>query len=206
MRMYLSSYRLGDHPERLTALLRTPGPAAVIANAMDAVPDRGVAYELTALGSLGIEARELDLRDHDSPERLREALAAYAMVWVRGGNVFELRHAMRRSGADRVLPELVRANALVYAGYSAGCCVLAPSLRGLETIDDPGDAPIWDGLGVLDYAIVPHVQSDHPESEAADRAAARYRATGTPHRTLRDGEAIVIDGTRPTPWSRRPVR
>jgi dipeptidase E len=97
---------------------------------------------------------------------------------------------------------MLRADAAVYGGYSAGVCVLIPSLRGLEIVDDPeavtqvyGDRPIWDGLGVLDHAIVPHFDSpDHPESEACGRVAAHYRATGVPHRTLRDGEVLVIDG------------
>ena len=40
MRLFLSSYRLGDHPERLTALLRTGRPAAVVANAVDELPAR----------------------------------------------------------------------------------------------------------------------------------------------------------------------
>lgn len=32
--------------------------------------------------------------------------------------------------------ELLTADTLVYAGYSAGPCVLSPSLRGLELVDD----------------------------------------------------------------------
>ncbi len=39
MRMYLSSFRMGDRPERLVELLDGPGPAVVIANAIDGVPD-----------------------------------------------------------------------------------------------------------------------------------------------------------------------
>jgi dipeptidase E len=93
-------------------------------------------------------------------------------------------------------------DAIAYAGYSAGVCVLTPSLRGLELVDDPdavsttyGDSPIWAGLGILDYAVVPHVDSpDHPESEACGRVAALYRKSGVPHRNLRDGEVLVIDG------------
>jgi len=60
MRMYLSSFRMGDHPDRLLALLDGPGPAgvAVIANAMDAQPENerlaGVEREVDALTSLGL--------------------------------------------------------------------------------------------------------------------------------------------------------
>jgi dipeptidase E len=56
----------------------------------------------------------------------------------RYADVFMLRYALDRSGADAVFRELLAADALVYAGYSAGPCVLSPSLRGLELVDDPG--------------------------------------------------------------------
>ena len=205
MRMYLSSFRMGDHPERLVALLDPPRPAAVIANAIDqaAAGERleGVQRELDALGELGIEAEDFDLRDYfGGQQRLAADLARYRLVWVRGGNTFMLRHALAASGADEILTSLVARDALVYGGYSAGCCVLAPSLRGLELVDEPeavtetyGVPPIWAGLGLIEYAFVPHVDSpNHPESEACGRLAEHYRAIGAEHRTLRDGEAIVV--------------
>jgi dipeptidase E len=207
MRMYLSSFRMGDHPGRLVELLDAPGPAAVIANAIDqAEPGErleGAQRELDALGELGIDADELDLRDYfGAPEPLAAELARYELVWVRGGNTFMLRHALAESGADVILAELLARDALVYGGYSAGCCVLAPSLRGLELVDEPeavtdtyGVPPRWDGLGLIEYALVPHVNSpDHPETEACGRLAEHYRAKGVAHRTLRDGQALVVHG------------
>ncbi|MGH3357410.1 MAG: Type 1 glutamine amidotransferase-like domain-containing protein [Nocardioidaceae bacterium] len=110
--------------------------------------------------------------------------------------------ALAASGADAVVVRLLREDALVYAGYSAGPCVLAPSLRGLEDCDPVADVrrvygidARYDGLGVLPYAIVPHLDTpDHPESAVLGRVAARYDADGTPYRGLRDGEALVLDG------------
>lgn len=112
-----------------------------------------------------------------------------------------LRHALAESGADAILTDLLARDAVVYGGYSAGVCVLAPSLRGLEIVDEPGAVSatygvpaIWDGLGLLEHAVVPHYRSPgHPETEACERLAEHYRAAGVPHRTLRDGQAIVID-------------
>lgn len=80
--------------------------------------------------------------------------------------------------------------------------MLAPTLRGLEVGDDPAilrmlydAAPQWDGLGVLNSCLVPHVDSpEHPESAACDQVAEHYRTSGTPHRTLRDGDVLIIDG------------
>jgi dipeptidase E len=111
------------------------------------------------------------------------------------------RYALAESGADALLVDLLRDDALVYGGYSAGPCVLGPSLRGLELVDEPeaveatyGAKPVWEGLGVLNFAIVPHVDSpDHPETERCNALAEHFRAEGVPHRTLRDGEVLVID-------------
>ncbi|MEZ0093024.1 Type 1 glutamine amidotransferase-like domain-containing protein [Streptacidiphilus sp. EB129] len=210
MRLYLSSFRIGDHPDRLIALLGDVGPGdiAVIANAMDSVPEdvrrSAVELEVDALTALGFHPRELDLRDFfDQPQAaVQAALDRFPAVWARGGNAFMLRYALARSGADEALTGLLRRDAIVYAGYSAGPCVLAPSLRGLEYCDFPehvtetwGDEPVWDGLGILDHAFVPHIDSPgHFETEMCGVVAEHYRTDGTPHRTLRDGQALVVDG------------
>ena len=114
-----------------------------------------------------------------------------------------LRYALARSNGDAALTRLLDKDAIVYSGYSAGPCVLAPTLRGLETVDTAavveelyGDQPIWEGLGVIDYSIVPHVDSpDHPESAALGVVARQYQRLGVPHTTLRDGEVLIINGT-----------
>ena len=115
---------------------------------------------------------------------------------------FLLRHALRRSEADTALIGLLAKDSLVYGGNSAGGCVLSPSLRGLEAADDCdavgriyGDEPVWEGLGVLDRAFIPHIGSaDVPESAALELLAARYQAAGVAHWALRDGQVLVIDG------------
>jgi dipeptidase E len=199
---------MGDHPERLMALVRDGDRrTVVIANALDDAPDgirrAGVDRERAALGELGFDAAELDLRDYFGDEgRLRRDMSSVALAWLRGGNVFMLRYALRRSGGDTIFRGLLAEDALVYAGYSAGPCVLSPSLRGLEAVDDAdavtriyGSQPVWDGLVLLDEAFVPHYQSPgHPETAAIGQVAERYRAAGIPHRTLRDGQALLING------------
>ncbi len=199
---------MGDHPEHLLALIgQDSRRAVVIANAMDDAPTdvrrAGVELELAALAGVGLDAVELDLRDYfGQGQGLRRDLARVGMAWLRGGNVFTLRYALHRSGADAVLGELLAADALVYAGYSAGSCVLSPSLQGLELVDDPGavaraygSQPVWDGLALLTEAFVPHYQSPgHPETAAIELVVTRYRAEGIPYRALHDGQALLING------------
>jgi dipeptidase E len=109
MRLYLSSFRMGDHPEYLAALAGAPGRSAVvIANALDDAPAgvrrSGVEDELEGLAGLGFGAVELDLRDYFGRQlRLRRDLGGISLAWLRGGNVFMLRYALLRSGGGRIL-------------------------------------------------------------------------------------------------------
>ena len=141
VRLYLSSFREGNCPERLVDLARGGRRAAVIANAMDAAPpevrNEAVRRELDALTALRLRVEEIDLRDHFDAGTIGPALRRHDVVWLRGGNVFMIRYALARSGADAELSRLLREDAIVYSGYSAGACVLGPTLRGLEMVDGP---------------------------------------------------------------------
>jgi dipeptidase E len=207
MRLYLSSFRLGNRPEELRRLV-DGRRVAVIANADDAKDAAGrvasYAREEADLRSLGLEPAELDLRVYFGrvPQNLSDRLATTDLLWVRGGNAFILRRAFRQSSLDTLLPDLL-ANGLVYGGYSAGGAVLAPSLRGVELVDDPHDVPpdydeevVWTGLGIVPYGFVPHYRSEHPESPAIERVMGYLIDNHEPFVALRDGEALVLDGER----------
>lgn len=205
MRLFLASYRFGEHYDVFAELAGGPGPIAVIANACDAWPDSraaAVTSELVPLRKLGFTPHEVDLREYAGhPDELRRTLAGFPTVWVRGGNTFVLRAQFARSGADRVVPELLAADTFLYAGYSAGACLLGPHLRGLETSDDPGEVapacgiePNWEGLGLIDRPIVPHVDSPTDPEGMSNALAARFRADGTPHWALTDADVVVRDG------------
>jgi len=99
---------------------------------------------------------------------------------------------------------MLDADEIVYGGFSAGAVVATPSLKGIDCMDTPtqiadGYEPgiIWDGLAPVDFSIVPHYRSDHPETALADRAVARLQALGTRLVALKDGEAIVQNGITP---------
>ena len=206
MRMYLSSFRVGDHPDRLLALMRRPGPAVVIANSCDtAPPERGrprCSASSTRWAPSASRPPSSTCATTSTTAPARQRPAACELVWARGGNTFLLRHALAVSGGDEVLIDLLARDAIVYGGYSAGGCVLAPSLRGLELCDEPDDVPAtygvparFDGLGLLDRPFVPHLDSpDHPETELVAKVAARYRAEGVAFHALRDGQVLVVDG------------
>jgi dipeptidase E len=163
MRLYLSSFRNGNKPEELLKLLGDGHRTALIFNAQDwkSANDRAadLAAESERLQSLGLEPEEVDLRNYfGKPNDLKKLLSGFDLVWVRGGNVFILRRAFRQSGAEAVIPELLRTDAIVYGGYSAGVDIMQPHLHGIELVDDPNIVPegydkeiIWECLGLIPY-------------------------------------------------------
>jgi dipeptidase E len=214
MRLYLSSYRIGERAGSLLALLGSGKRAAIVGNALDNISPtaraifRDEVYDPHAeLRALGLETEELDLRRYfGNPRALETALAGFDLVWVMGGNAFILRRAMKQSGFDDVIVDMLDRDEIVYGGFSAGAVMAAPTLRGIELMDDPTEVPpgydpevVWDGLGLIDYSIVPHFRSPHPESAAAERAVRHMMSRGMRYRALRDGEVIVWTETRVHP-------
>ena len=208
VRLYLSSFRIGDHAERLIELAGGRRRTAVIANSLDQLPEDvralRVEEELARLREVGLDPFELDLRRFSGrPDSLWEALAGVGVVWLRGGNVFVLRHRLAASGFDQVLLTAVAEDRFVVGGYSAGVCVLGRSLAGLEACDPvadlehiaPGAEPIMDGLGLLDGTVVPHLDSpEHPESAVLTAVADELRGAGRTLIELRDGDVLLISG------------
>lgn len=197
MRLYLSSHGLGNHVKELLDLCGAGRRTAVLAHAADdrAAAEREalVRQEVAGLSAAGFDPYELDLRREGALDRLGRA----DLLWVPGGNVFVLRTVLARTGADEAITRLLREDAVVYGGYSAGACVLAPSLEGLEAIDDLTvvDEPLMAGLGILDRPLVPHLMSpDQPDSTACDRLAAAYTRQGRRIWPLRDGDVLVVHG------------
>lgn len=208
MRLYLSSYKLGNKPEEILSLIGENKRTAIIANAQDSKPADSraerVQQEIDSLTALGLLPEELDLRDYfGKTAELKEALKNFGYFWVRGGNVFLLRRAYKQSGFDSLIVELLHEDKVAYGGFSAGVCVLAPSLKGIELVDPKNEVAegyekeiVWDGLGILNYAVAPHYRSDHPESEDIEKCVDYFKANNMPYETLRDGEAILINGDR----------
>ena len=208
MKLYLSSMDLGDATEHLVALVGANKKAAIIMNAGDGYGDeRRPAYRqayVRGLAGLGFSGEELDLRRYfRKPDALRTELSRFGLLWVVGGNSFVLRRAMKLSGLDEILPNSLKNSDLVYGGFSAGSCMVTPSLHGIEYADDPHEVPpgyspdvVWEGLNLVDFHIAPHFQSPHPEAAAIDQVVDYFEKHRLPYKALVDGEAIVVNGEK----------
>lgn len=200
--MYLSSYRLGQHAELLRSATGR-GRAAIVFNALDVFGStrlRNWDRETSDLAELGYASEELDLRRYfGDAAGLTQRLKGLDLVWVVGGNAFALARAMTASGFGGVLDPAID-RGLIYAGYSAGACVAGPDLRGIHLMDDPTDIPDgYDGdipanaLGLIPFRIVPHWQSDHPETARADEAVRWLDQHALEYRAIRDGDVVIVD-------------
>ena len=204
MKLYLSSFVIGNDPQQLVSLVGEGKKAVVILNALDHKEEARVHFlssQTQALTELGFVVEELDLRNYfGKQEELKKILSTKDMVWINGGNTFILRRAMRQSGFDWVITDLIKKESIVYGGFSAAVCILAPTLKGLEITDDPNIVPegydkeiIWDGLGIIDYSVAVHYDSDHSESHLTDKEITFYEANNMPYKKLRDGEVIIVN-------------
>lgn len=209
MRLFLSSFRLGNVPQELVRLAGDNKQAVIVVNACDELPeaDRQIRLrqEVALLRELGFNSTEIDLRRYfnntQQQAELSNLLTPAGLVWVRGGNSFVLRRAMKASGFDVMLVDLLNRDAIVYGGYSAGACVLSPSLEGIDMVDDPHVIPkgydpaiVWEGLALIPYAVVPHYKSILPESAAVERLVQHYINHNIPFKALRDEEVIIVNG------------
>jgi dipeptidase E len=208
MRLFLSSQDLGTYPEVASKLAGSNKKAAFIKNAQDdkpaeernfTTPEKKKMFE-----ALGLQLEEIDLRDYFGRQKeLAEKISGFGSIWSAGGNTFILRRAMQASGLDVILKELLEKNKILYGGWSAGACVAAPSLHGIEYGDRPQPEAvpdsypskeiIWEGLNLVPYMVVPHCKSDWWGKEA-DECIKYLESHNIQYKPLEDGQVMVVDG------------
>jgi dipeptidase E len=145
---------------------------------------------LTELGWKSLGVLELTALPSIKKENWVRPVEETDALLVFGGDVQYLCRWMRESGLADLMPSLRKT---VYVGISAGSMVTAPIFG--ETYDDPPFI-IEKGLGLVDFALLPHVDhKDHPESSMArvERMAAEVPV---PTYAIDDETAIkVVDDT-----------
>lgn len=203
MKLFLSSAGLGANPQTLRKLGGSNTATAVILAALDAqVPDFRESRrkaESAALQNLGLLPEEVDLRNYfGKPDALRKRLERFGYIWVAGGNTFTLRRAFALSGLDDILTSWRSRDDFVYAGYSAGACVVTPTLKGIQFADSPNEQPagytgelIWDGLGFVPFSIIPHYLEQYPKGSPRDNEIRFLIENKLPFIVLKDSEVHI---------------
>lgn len=204
MQLYLSSYEFGDKVSFLVDWVNKSKnkDLLLITNARDLKKNdikekQKIAEYIDSLESIGFSVFLLDLKKYfGKEEELFEILDKYKAYCVTGGNVFVLNMAMKLSGFDKYLREKSHIDDKIYIGWSAGCCVLTDNLEGLHLVDDmvnpyTSDLISYDGVGLLDYCIVPHYKSNHKESLLIDGVVCYMIQNNRKYKTISDGEVII---------------
>ena len=169
MKLYLSSYKLGNKTEELKEWIKEHNnKICLIPNAKDDYPindekQESIKFDIQELTNLGFEVTLLSLKDYFGKEKqLFKKLKDFSAFYVIGGNVFTLRQAMYLSGFDAFINSIKKDTDYLYIGYSAGICVLSRDLHGLDICDNPDINiynlnTIWNGLGVFDYLFLQYL-------------------------------------------------
>jgi dipeptidase E len=134
--------------------------------------------ELSALSSLGVEFWLPMVQETD-------------VLLVKGGDALYLSYWMQQSGLAELLPSLN----VVYVGSSAGSMIMAPNI-GQEFVGWKPPTGGDDTLGLVDFAIFPHLSDEMPSENTmadAEQWASRMKVPGY---AIDDQTAIkVVDGT-----------
>lgn len=208
MNYYLSSYKLGNELEKLNQLVKkTSGNIGYIPNSLDYIgadPQKraeSTQNDILDLQSHGCNVEIVDLRNYfGKVDELKNKLQSLGGLYVRGGNTFVLRQAMRLSGFDNLIGELQKREHFLYIAYSAGVCVLTPTLKPYAITDDANNFPypeiteqIWEGFGIIPFVFQPHFKSDHPESASTDKEIEYCIENKLLFKAYHDGEVLIIE-------------
>lgn len=181
---------------------RRPGPAAprvgFVAAATSIYPSEPwVDADRAALTAVGFDLVELDLTVL-SGDALAAAVSGLDALYLAGGNTFALLHHLRRSGLDRLLPQLLD-DGLLYLGASAGAAVAGTDVEPLSLMDDPSEAPPLEstrGLCLVDLVLLPHADGQLPPypTSLVEQIVATYGERFPIQRIDDDQALLVVDG------------
>jgi dipeptidase E len=111
------------------------------------------------------------------------------VVYVNGGLSGYLAKMMRKSGFDKLLPELLN-RGIVYVGSSAGSMVMSNIQEASSWyLGEPEPEAINIlGLGYIDFQIYPHVKEETREN------IKKFCNKGYTYYLMKDGSAVMING------------
>ena len=140
------------------------------------------------MDELNFSYTEIDIAGKNEDE-LKKALDGHDIVMVEGGNTFYLLKAVRESGFDNVIKELIN-NGVVYVGSSAGSYITCPSIV-MATWSNRG----FDRCGITEYSamnIVPFLIKAHYTPDMLKTLKEKANDLQYPMRVLNDDQAILV--------------
>jgi len=111
---------------------------------------------------LGFDVEDIDIEGKNE-EGLRKILKEKDLVCVQGGNTFFLLKAVRESGFDKVIKELIR-QGKIYIGISAGSYIVCPTIvQSTWKHQDRNHFGLTDftALNLVPFIIVAHFEEKY---------------------------------------------
>lgn len=137
----------------------------------------------------GYSFEEIDIEDKNKDE-LRNFFKDKNVIHVEGGNTFYLLKAIRETGFDEILKELLN-EGKVYIGTSAGAYVMCPTIE-VANWNESGR----DRFGLTDFTAlnyVPFVLKVHYKDDMEEKIKENMKSLKLPFRILRDGQGILAE-------------
>lgn len=143
-------------------------------------------------GGLDIKFKDVDIEGKNEKE-LHEMLDDMDVVFVNGGNTFYLLKAIRESGFDKVIRDLID-KGVVYIGASAGSYVACPTIETSKWESSPKDK--HDECGLTDLTamnLVPFIMYVHYTDDQEEFLKEKIKTANHPVKILNDDQALYIE-------------
>jgi len=140
----------------------------------------------------GYVAEAFDI-EGKTPDEMRTFFTDKNIVHVEGGNSFYLLKAIRETGFDVVLRELIE-KGIFYTGSSAGASIMGPTIETATWKSNDKDRYGLTDFTALNY--VPFLFFAHYKPEMKEKVQEKMKTAAHPVKILKDGQAIFVeDGT-----------
>lgn len=139
----------------------------------------------------GYYFEELDIEDK-TKEELKEFFKDKNVIHMEGGNTFYLLKAIRKTGFDKILSELLN-EGKVYIGTSAGSSIMGPTIGFSSHIPENTTEDELKALNFVPFLIKCHYADDKEKEYKEILQTIKY-----PVKILRDGQGILVEDSKYT--------
>ena len=134
---------------------------------------------------------EIDI-ENKSEYELRNFFSDKNIIHMEGGNTYYLLKAVKESGFDKILKDLLD-KGVVYVGTSAGSSIVGPTIEFSSHIPKEATSEELKSLNLVPFLIKSHY-TDDKRGEYVDR----IKTLEYPIKILRDGQGILVDAEKYT--------
>ena len=149
--------------------------------------------DISAFKKMGFAVVRYDI-DGKTEDQLRKDLGSFEIICIGGGNTYFLLDRVKKSGFDKIIPELFD-KGVIYAGSSAGSVLAGATIDSARGADDHTIVPDlidYSGLRLVNFAIIPH----YDQTEYDEIFKKRIASWKEPYNVLllNDNEAVIVSG------------